>query len=118
MPNRVYLLGVLGTLTRQSSLFYVNFGKQASLVLASLTVGELPLTPYDAGVYSRNRAYHPRSVPNRDLRGFLTRGYVHITNSKQRKHRHASPSTTARYDRRDEESLREAARLIAVPFKA
>jgi len=31
---------------------------------------------------------------------------------------HASPSTTARYDRRDEESLREAARLIAVPFKA
>ncbi len=30
---------------------------------------------------------------------------------------HASPSTTARYDRRDEESLREAARLIAVPFK-
>ena len=31
---------------------------------------------------------------------------------------HASPSTTARYDHRDEESLREAARLIAVPFKA
>ena len=31
-PNRVYLLGWIGTLTRQSSLFYVNFGKQASLI--------------------------------------------------------------------------------------
>ena len=29
IPKRGYLLGMIGTLTRQSSLFYVNFGKQA-----------------------------------------------------------------------------------------
>ena len=58
-----------------------------SRVLPPLSVGEMTLRLYAALNYSQNSARDLRLEPKWSVSAFFAKGYVHITNSKQRKHR-------------------------------
>ena len=59
-------------------------------MLPPLSVGEMTLRLYAALNYSQNSRSRPSARAKWSVSAFLQRGYVHITNSKQRKH--LSPS--------------------------
>jgi len=97
-------------------LFYPADGRGRDLVARRMTAQAVYDVCRARAVQAGIKSFSPHDLRRTFVSDMLDAGADIV--SVQKLAGHASPSTTARYDRRDEESLREAARLIAVPFKA
>ncbi len=97
-------------------LFYPADGRGRPLVARRMTAQAAYDVCRSRAAQAGIKSFSPHDLRRTFVSDMLDAGADIV--SVQKLAGHASPSTTARYDRRDEESLREAARLIAVPFNS